>query len=137
MTTRMNARAAVMTGTVLLLLAAVAAYAGASRPNGSPQVDVPRISIEATGRGFVPDTVRLVAGAPADLVFTRTTSSSCVAQVHIPDLGVDRTTLPQGEAVVVRVTPDEPGSFEFRCGMDMHRGLIIVAPSGNRVRASR
>jgi plastocyanin domain-containing protein len=29
---------------------------------------------------------------------------------------------------VVRVTPEKAGSYEFRCGMDMHRGVIIVAP---------
>jgi plastocyanin domain-containing protein len=88
--------------------------------------EVQRVEIEATARGFVPDTVRLVAGTPAELVFTRTTSSGCVAQVHAPDLGIGPTALPRDEAVTLRIAEPVPGSYEFRCGMDMHRTTVIV-----------
>lgn len=88
--------------------------------------EVQRVEIEATARGFVPDTVRLVAGAPAELVFTRTTSSGCMAQVHAPDLGIGPTALPHAEAVTLRIEAPVPGSYEFRCGMDMHRTTVIV-----------
>jgi P-type Cu+ transporter len=114
-------------GALLLLAVGAHAAAGASRAGAQP-TDVRRVSIEATGKGFAPDTVRLPVGAPADLVFTRTTTSGCMAQVHIPDLGIGKTALALGEPVVVRVTPEKAGSYEFRCGMDMHRGVIIVAP---------
>jgi plastocyanin domain-containing protein len=115
-------------GSLILAAAAALSLAAVSSPGHSTQVAaVPRVAIEATGRGFVPDTVRLTAGRAAELVFTRTTSSGCVAQVHIPDLGVGRTDLPQNVPVVIRVTPEQPGAWEFRCGMDMHRGVIIVS----------
>jgi P-type Cu+ transporter len=127
MTIRMKSRTLALGCGALLLLAMGAHAASASRA-GAPPADVRRVSIEATGKGFAPDTVRLPVGAPADLVFTRTTSSGCMAQVHIPDLGIGKTALTLNEPVVIRVTPEKAGSYEFRCGMDMHRGVIIVAP---------
>jgi hypothetical protein len=87
---------------------------------------VARVAIEAGGRGFAPDTVRVVAGQPTDLVFTRTSASRCVADVHIPDLGVGRTDLVLNEPVAIRIQPEEPGRYQFRCGMDMLKGTIIV-----------
>jgi P-type Cu+ transporter len=91
-----------------------------------------RVEIQATSAGFVPDTVRLVAGAEADLVFTRAAGAGCVAQIHIPELGVGLTALPEGKPVAIRVKPDEPGTYEFRCSMNMRRGVIIVTPAGGR-----
>jgi P-type Cu+ transporter len=127
MTIWMKSRTMALVCGALLLLAVGAHAAGTSRA-GAPTADIRRVSIEATGKGFAPDTVRLPVGAPADLVFTRTTSSGCMAQVHIPDLGIGKTALVLGEPVVIRVMPERAGSYEFRCGMDMHRGVIIVAP---------
>jgi P-type Cu+ transporter len=127
MTLRMTSRTMAL-GFGALLLLAVGAHAASASRAGAPPTDVRRVSIEATGKGFAPDTVRLPVGAPADLVFTRTTSSGCMAQVHIPDLGIAKTALTLNEPVAIRVMPEKPGAYEFRCGMDMHRGVIIVAP---------
>jgi hypothetical protein len=44
----------------------------------------------------------------------------------LPDLGVEKTDLPLGEAVTIEVTPEEAGTFRFACGMDMVRGTILV-----------
>jgi plastocyanin domain-containing protein len=112
-------------GLVVLTVGGAAALHAAT-PRLAGAHDVQRAAIEVTSRGFVPETVGLVAGVPAELVFTRTTASGCAAVVHIPDLGVDRTELPQGEAVTIRFTPTEPGSYEFLCGMNMLRGTIVV-----------
>jgi plastocyanin domain-containing protein len=114
-----------------LAMTTMIAVAVAARPlPAGPEVTT--VHIEAASSGFVPDTVRLVAGAPADLVFTRTATSGCVAQVHIPDLGVGKTALPLGEPVAIRVAPEKPGEYEFRCGMDMRKGTIIVSPKPSR-----
>lgn len=122
-------RAVLMGGAVAMVLGGVAVARAAADARAD---EVPRVRIEATSAGFKPDTVRLVAGAPADLVFTRTTTSGCVAQVHIPGFGIGRTALPQNEPVVIRVQPKEPGVHEFLCGMDMHRGTIIVTAAPRR-----
>jgi plastocyanin domain-containing protein len=113
-----------------LLLAAGAWSAPGSTPAASgAEPEVQRVEIEATARGYVPAEVELVAGAPAELVFTRRTGSGCASQVHIPELGVEMTRLPQGEPVTVRIPGAEPGSYEFLCGMNMLRGTIRVTGS--------
>jgi P-type Cu+ transporter len=111
-------------GAATLAVAFGSGFAGAA----ATDPEIQRISIEATARGFVPDTVKLTAGVPADLVFTRTTPSGCAAQVHIPDFAVAKTALPQGEPVTIRIKPTAAGVHEFRCGMNMLRGVIVVEP---------
>ena len=70
--------------------------------------------------------IELQAGVPTELVFTRTNLPACAPEVHIPELGIDKTELPGNEAVSIAFTPEEPGAFEFLCGMDMLRGELIV-----------
>lgn len=84
------------------------------------------IEIEATSSGFQPAQVVLQQGVPARLVFTRTSEASCSEQVEVPEFGVQRTELPLNEPVALEFTPDEEGSFEFVCGMDMQSGTILV-----------
>jgi P-type Cu+ transporter len=108
-------------------LAAAADTVRAERVHSHDQhVDVQRVSIEVTSGGYVPGAILLERGLPAELVFTRTTGSGCAAEVHIPELGVAKTALPQDEAVTVRFTPEKAGTFAFLCGMDMLRGTLIV-----------
>jgi plastocyanin domain-containing protein len=116
-----RAAAAVLGATAAMLVAGRVATAEVAAP-AEPQ----RVEIQATSAGFVPDRVRLVAGAEADLVFTRACGAGCVAQIHIPELSVGLTALPEGKAVAIRVKPDEPGTYEFRCSMNMLRGVIMV-----------
>lgn len=111
----------------LLLVAGIAASVVAAPADGDP---VQRLSIEVTSRGFVPATIELEAGVPAELVFTRTTASGCAAQVHVPDLGIEKTVLPHGQAVTIAFTPDKPGTYELFCGMNMFRGKIVVKAAG-------
>lgn len=125
--TKGRAAAAVLGATAVMLVAGQVATAEVAAP-AEPQ----RVEIQATSAGFVPDTVRLVAGAEADLVFTRGAGAACVAQIHIPELGVALTALPEGKPVAIRVKPDEPGTYEFRCSMNMRRGVIIVTPEADR-----
>lgn len=125
--TKGRAAAAVLGTAAVMLVAGQVATAEVAGP-AEPQ----RVAIQATSAGFVPDTVRLVAGTEADLVFTRAAGAGCVAQIHIPDLGVGMTALPEGEPVAIRVKPAEPGAYEFRCSMNMRRGVIIVSPATRR-----
>jgi plastocyanin len=90
---------------------------------------IARVGIEAGRSGFVPDSVHVVAGQATDLVFTRTSPSRCVADVHIPDLGIGRTDLVLDQPVNIRIQPEQPGRYQFLCGMDMLRGTIIVTPA--------
>jgi hypothetical protein len=88
--------------------------------------DVPVIEIAVGPGGYEPSELELKAGVTTQLVFTRTAEGGCVGQVQIPDLGIEKTDLPLGEAVTIEVTPTEAGTFRFACGMNMVRGTILV-----------
>jgi plastocyanin len=87
---------------------------------------VQSIAIEACHHGFTPSRIELQAGTPVRLVFTRTADSACMSQVQVPDFGIDKTDLPLNQAVTVEFTPTEAGAFTFACGMDMHKGSLLV-----------
>jgi len=84
------------------------------------------VEIEAGPMGYEPRAIRLQAGVPARLVFTRTVESECSSQVKIPAFDVPVTDLPLNEPVAVEFTPTESGDFEFVCGMDMQRGSLLI-----------
>jgi plastocyanin domain-containing protein len=121
-------RAAGAGAAVVAIATLGAACAPASATSDEPEVQ--RVEIEVTAQGYAPAAVQLVAGTPAELVFTRTTGSGCVARVHSPELGIELTELPQGEPVTIELDALEPGSYEYRCGMNMVRGTVIVTAPG-------
>lgn len=86
-----------------------------------------RIRVAVRG-GYDPARIRVRAGAPVELEFTRGDANSCTEEVLIPDFGL-RAFLPTGVPVTLRFTPAAPGRHEFTCGMGMVRGAIDVEPS--------
>lgn len=98
------------------------------RGNSHPAGDAPRdaIAVRVTDAGYEPDTIRLPAGRPAKIAFTRETGSPCAAAVTFPDLGV-HAALPFGEDVVVELPPPEAGEHAFTCEMGMLRGTLVAA----------
>jgi plastocyanin domain-containing protein len=75
--------------------------------------------------GYSPSAVRVKSGRPVRLVFDRRDTSSCSDEVVFPDFGI-RKFLPSGRRTVVEVTPTNPGTYEFMCGMSMLRGRLIA-----------
>ena len=58
-------------------------------------------------------------------VVTRTTDETCGTEIVMPAFAVNQK-LPLNEPVEVVVTPTEPGTIAFACGMDMLKGSIVV-----------
>ena len=90
---------------------------------------IPRVAdgdarIEVRG-GYQPDTIVTRAGRPLRLTFNRHESWPCSDRVVFPDFDVE-AELPAHEDVVVELFPDEPGEYEFTCGMGMLKGRLIV-----------
>ncbi|HET9455678.1 MAG TPA: cupredoxin domain-containing protein [Gemmatimonadaceae bacterium] len=85
---------------------------------------VQRVAITVDG-GYSPNTVRVKAGQPVQLVFDRKDTSSCSEEIVFPDFGV-RRFLPTGKETVIEVTPAKPGRYEFMCGMSMLRGSLVA-----------
>ena len=75
--------------------------------------------------GYVPDTIWAEAGVPLQIVFRREETAPCSEQVVFPAFGKS-ATLPTRKDVAVDLLPEEPGEYEFTCGMGMLRGRLIV-----------
>ena len=90
---------------------------------------IPRIAdgearVEVRG-GYQPETIVTRAGRPLRLTFNRHESWPCSDRVIFPDFDLI-AELPIHEDVVVELLPDEPGEYEFTCGMGMLKGRLIV-----------
>jgi len=112
-------------GTAVAAVASGGAEAGGTggTPVGTPQ-EVPQVTVTVKG-GYSPATIRVKAGRPVRLVFDRQETSGCSEEVVLPDLGLKRF-LPAFQQTTVEVTPPEPGTYEFTCGMSMLRGRLIA-----------
>lgn len=75
--------------------------------------------------GYSPSTIKLKAGVPAKLIFTRTSDQGCLGTVQSADLNF-KAALPLNQPVTVRVTPDHTGDYGFACAMDMFKGKVVV-----------
>jgi len=107
--------------------AAAAALAG--------QSGVQEIRVLVKG-GYTPDTILVQAGKPVRLQFYRDETADCSERVVFDAFGINQT-LPAFQTTTVEFTPDTPGEFPFRCGMNMLKGLLGVEPAdANRKAAS-
>jgi plastocyanin domain-containing protein len=75
--------------------------------------------------GYTPAEIHARAGVPLRLVFDRQETSSCSEEVVLGDFGV-RRFLPPFQKTTVELTPDQPGRFDFTCGMGMLHGTLVV-----------
>jgi membrane fusion protein, heavy metal efflux system len=94
-------------------------------PRAAPTPEVRRIEVAVTKEGFVPASVTLDAGTPADLVFIRRTDDTCAKEVVI-DAVKARKELPLNQPVTIRLPPSPKGTVAFQCGMNMLRGTVVV-----------
>jgi len=81
-----------------------------------------RILVE---RGYAPETVVVKKGIPLKLIFERKEADSCSERLLIPDFKINQFLAPNA-ITEVAFTPDKLGEFEFRCGMGMLHGKLIV-----------
>jgi len=83
-------------------------------------------AITVDSDGFKPSSVKLKKGAPATLVFTRTTDDTCATEVVFPQLDIKKA-LPKGQAVSINVPTDKEQTLTFQCGMGMYKSSVVVA----------
>jgi plastocyanin domain-containing protein len=96
----------------------------AQKRNTQPKPQTARI--EVTRNGYEPGSIKLKRNVPARITFRRTVESTCATEVVFADYGINRL-LPLNQDVVVTFTPRKSGEFAFTCGMNMHRGKLIVS----------
>lgn len=83
--------------------------------------------------GYEPSRIVVQAGQRVRLNFLRRDPSSCLEEVRLPDFHIAQN-LPLNEITTVEFTPNQPGNYEFACGMNMFRGVIEVQASNTPIK---
>jgi len=94
--------------------------------NGDNGKNIQIIKMEASSRGYSPDSFTIKAGAPVRWEITDTGTSGCTNAVISPNLFKDVIQLTPGETAVKKFTLQNIGSYKFSCWMGMISGTIIV-----------
>ena len=75
--------------------------------------------------GYTPDVLIFEAGKPIKLNFRREETASCTEEVIFSDFN-KKAALTPFKTIPIELQADKPGEYEFRCGMGMIRGKLIV-----------
>ncbi len=75
--------------------------------------------------GYTPDVLIFEAGKPIKINFRREETASCTEEVILSDFN-KRAVLTPFKTIPIEFQADKPGEYEFRCGMGMIRGKLIV-----------
>jgi plastocyanin domain-containing protein len=119
---------------ILVTIAGLVAIAGVAWFFWGPRRAGVRAALTPSGRqeatvvvkgAYSPDLIIVEHGTPVRLNFLRQETAACSEEVIFADFA-RRAQLPEGELVPVDFTPDQPGEFEFTCGMGMLRGKLVV-----------
>lgn len=76
-------------------------------------------------QGYQPRTVYFKQGEPAQIIFYQEDPSACLHEVKSKDLNLD-LALNVGDARSVSINTDQAREINFRCGMNMFHGKIII-----------
>lgn len=95
------------------------------------QGGIQAVTITVDG-GYEPSLIVVKAGQLVRLNFDRRDPSRCLEEVRIPDFRIAQK-LRLNQITPIEFTPDQPGRYEFSCGMNMFRGVIEVE-TGDRHR---
>ena len=110
----------------LSLLAAMGVSLPTEARADSSHHEVRQIEIVVQG-GYTPSRIEVVEGQHVQLRFIRKESSGCTREVVFPALGIKKQ-LPEGKPVIIHLPDLKAGEYEFKCGMDMIKGKLIVRP---------
>lgn len=88
------------------------------------QAGIQEVTVRVDG-GYEPSQIVVQAGQLVRLKFNRTDPNSCLEEVQFPDFRIAQT-LPLNQTTAIEFTPEQPGQYEFTCGMNMFRGVVDV-----------
>ena len=114
--------------TIVSVALVVALCAGATSAEDKKKASPRRIDIAVTEAGFEPSKVTVNHGEEVTLAFTRTSDKTCATEVvvHVNEKDTVEKKLPLNQAVPVTVTFTKTGELGYACGMNMHKGVIVV-----------
>ncbi|WP_438007882.1 cupredoxin domain-containing protein [Sorangium sp. So ce321] len=109
----------------LLAPSLLVSRAAAEAPAPSSQA-VREIEIVVDG-GYKPSRIVVAEGERVRLKLIRRDYSPCSREIVLASLDI-RRELPTDVPVVIDLPALSPGEVEFKCGMNMLRGVIVVEP---------
>jgi plastocyanin domain-containing protein len=111
---------------VVVLAAGASACKGkAGGTGGDITLSPGAVQVTADENGFKPSSVTFKKGAPASLVFVRTSDETCATEVVFPELNVKKD-LPKGKPVTIDIPTDKDQKLTFQCGMGMYKSAVVV-----------
>jgi hypothetical protein len=87
---------------------------------------VQKLNVTISGEGYEPSSFQLKRGIPAQITFLRKDEFNCGEELVFKDYGINEK-IPVGVPILVQITPEKEGTFEFTCGMQMYRGSVVVS----------
>lgn len=94
--------------------------------------DKAQVAMVTVDAAYIPETLKLKVGVPAEITFDRQDKGDCTEWVVFEKLptkeGVEiKTRLPEGEKTTVKFTPTKTGTYSFQCGMGMVHGRLVIS----------
>ncbi len=108
----------------VVLLGVVACKGGGE---GAVRSEGGKVAVKVDESGFAPSSIEVKKGVPTQLIFTRTSDSTCATEVVFPDLNVTKE-LPLNTPVAITVPTDVDRTLVFQCGMGMYRSKLVIKP---------
>lgn len=93
--------------------------------------EVKKVTVVAKKYEFTPSRIELKAGEPVEITFE---SEDVKHGFSVKELDVEKVSFEKGKPATVRLTPQKPGTYEFKCakfcglGHGKMKGEIVVAP---------
>ena len=126
-----NAKLSTLTFGTLQIVAALALLpVTLAQPADRPATREIEIIVEG---GYKPERIAVQEGERIRLRFVRKDFGPCTREVVFPQLGI-RRELPTNKPVIVELPVLSPGAYEFKCGMNMTKGLLVVSTGSSALR---
>jgi plastocyanin domain-containing protein len=113
----------------LVLSAALGApllgWQASGRAESPAEVATREIEVVVDAGAYKPNRIEVHEGERVRLRFVRKEYGPCTKEVVFPALGI-RRELPTNTPVVIELPSLKAGEYEFKCGMNMVRGTIVV-----------
>ena len=84
-----------------------------------------KVVVSAANHGYKPETIEFKQGKPASLKFVPKGDMGCMNEVVFKNLDVD-VKLDGQKEVTVNIPTDQPGTYNYACGMEMFHGKVVV-----------
>jgi len=84
--------------------------------------EIQKITLSMKGN-YYPNTIKVKSGIPVEITLDNSIKG-CYRNFNIPELGISKYS--SGPLDTITFTPNQKGTFGFRCSMGMGTGTIII-----------